>query len=83
MHEIKKGQEYVTGHYLEKHGEAKRGKEYTINRKKEVFFFEDTIMHPFILFIEVGGKRKRQLLSNEDYSDLLAFLEQSKMGMLE
>ena len=81
-HVVQKDEEYVSGYYLEKHSETCKGKMYSINKKKDVFFFKESIIYPFMNFTEVNGKKKRMFLSNEDYCDLLHFVDETKMAMI-
>ena len=82
-HLIKKDQHYISGYYLEKHFDTTKGKTYSVNTKKNVFFYKESIVHPFVNFVKnQNGKRKTMFISNEDYCEVIYFLEETKMSMI-
>ena len=82
-HDIKAGQEYISGYYLEKQSETLKGITYTINEKNSVFFFKESIVYPFVNVEEKPAKKKKTLyISNNDYCDIIRFVEEAKMAVL-
>ena len=82
-HDIKAGQEYISGYYLEKRSETLKGITYTVNEKKSIFFYKESIVYPFVNAEEKPDKKKKTLyISNNDYCDILRFVEETKMAVL-
>ena len=81
-HEIKAGQDYIHGHYLEKDSENKNGTLYRIHENNDVYFFKESIIYPFVNVEEKNGKHKKLFLPNADYCDIIHFIEESKMALL-
>ena len=82
IHTILPGQTYITGHYLEKKKEKKDGKYYHIS-KNQVFIAKESVVYPFVNFKhEHKGKSGELFLSNEDYTEILNFVEHTNMAML-
>ena len=81
------GQSYFSGHFLEEvtNKTQKGGYLYYVNEKKTAFIFKESIIYPFVQFEEAKIKNKKQeylFLSNENYCDILYFLEETKMAAL-
>ena len=82
-HLIRKDQNYVSGYYLEKRFDTAKGKTYSVNMKKNVFFYKESIVRPFVNFVEnENGKRKTMFISNEEYCEVIYFVEETKMSMI-
>ena len=80
---IKEGQTYVSGFYLEKFSETSKGYTYTVNTKKSVHFYQESIVYPFVNFQENSkGKRKTMFISAADYCDVLYFVKETKMSII-
>ena len=82
-HQIVEGQSYISGYYLEKKSDISKGITYTINTNKRVFFFPESIVYPFVNFMENSkGKKNTMFISNEDFCEVLCFVEKSKMSAI-
>ena len=86
---VRAGQHYLSGHYLEKMSSSpKGGQMYQVNNNKSVFFFPESIIHPFANFeVKAGGKtaksaKKTLFIKDTDYCDILYFIEQTKMAAI-
>ena len=81
IHTILPAQTYITGHYLEKKKEKKDGKYYHIS-KNQVFIAKESVVYPFVNFKhEHKGKSGELFFSNEDYTEILNFVEHTNMAM--
>ena len=81
-HTILPGQTYITGRYLEKKKEKKDGTYYHIS-KNQVFIAKESVVYHFVYFKhEHKGKSGELFLSNEDYTEMLNFVEHTNMSML-
>ena len=83
-HPVIMGQNYISGYYLEKSYDTKKGTLYYVNDKEEVYFYEDSLVYPFVNVEEKGSTKdkKKFFLSNEDYCDVLRFIEETKLALL-
>ena len=84
-HKIKAGQSYLSGHYLEEitHKTKKGGYLYYVDDNKTVFVFKECIVYPFVQFEEIKISKKQYLfLANEEYCEIIYFIEETKMGAL-
>ena len=82
-HLVVKGQTYLSGFYLEKKAETSKGVTYTINKNKTVYFYPESLVYPFVNFQEdYKGKKNTMFISNEDYCEVLCFIEKSKMSKI-
>ena len=78
-HSIKAGQEYVSGCYLEKRSE--RGNMHC--EQESVFFFKESIVYSFVNVQEKSVKKsKTMFIYNEDFYDILHFVEETKMALI-
>ena len=74
------GQKYLSGFYLEKHSENSKGVTYSLNLKKNVYFYQKSIVFPFVNFQKnAKGKKNTMFLSSDDYFGVLKFVEHNKM----
>ena len=64
--------------------ETAKGKSYMVNTKEGCFSVRNqSIVYPFVNFIKNSkGKGKTVFLSNEDYCDVLYFIEETKMSTI-
>ena len=77
-HKISQGQEYVVGNFLERTRSTKKGLLFKEESKK-TYFFKESIAYPFVQFSTL----KMELnLTNNDFADMLAFVEETGMASL-
>ena len=78
---IKEGQKYLSGNYLEKSPSSPKGViSFYPYQKKYVFFFPESIVFPFAPFKE--GKKGTLFITEDDYTQIILFVEQTKMSNL-
>ena len=80
-HTILSGQTYITGRYLEKKKEKKDGTYYHIS-KNQVFIAKESVVYPFVNFKHEHKGKSGELFLNEDYTEILNFVEHTNMAML-
>ena len=82
-HLITKGQKYISGFYREKKTETSKGITYSINTKKSVYFYSESIIYPFVNFQEKPKSKKGiMFLSASDYCDVLCFVQKNRMAAI-
>ena len=79
QHKITAGQHYLEGHYLEKHTESRKGQTYTLMNKKKVFFFQESVVYPFVQCEEKKGKL---FISNESIVEILYYVENNGLSSI-
>ena len=75
---ISQGQQYVVGKFLERTRSTKKGLLFKEESKK-TYFFKKSIVYPFVQFYTL---KIELYLTNNDFADLLAFVEQTGMTSL-
>ena len=73
-HVITKDQEYLECHYFEKQDKTRKGHVYRRDWKT-AFIYKECIVYPFVNMEE--NIHNRYLLSNEEYCEILAYIEES------
>ena len=81
---IKIDQHYILGHYLEKEScSPKGGLSYSVYTKKTVYFYKESIIYPFVpLHEKQKGKKSTLFISNNEYCDIIHFVEETNMARL-
>ena len=81
-HVIAESQPFIKCHYLEKHKDLKKGVVY-IKRNKDAFVYKETIVHPWV-DMETNYNNCVDLffLKNENYVEILNFVQLTYMGSL-
>lgn len=78
LHKIPPGEEYLVGHYLERESSNSKGQLFYVT-KKEVYFYKECIVYPFVNLKE---RKNKWFISNEDYVDVLYFVENTELYSL-
>ena len=82
-HMILPGQVYITGRYLEKEKKRELKKGIFFKIRNQVFIAKESVVYPFANFQSAyKGKPCELFLRNEDYIEMLNFVEHSNMAML-
>ena len=71
-------QQYVVGNFLERTRSTKKGLLFKEESKK-TYFFKESIVYPFVQFSTL---KMELYLTNNDFADILAFVEQTGMASL-
>jgi hypothetical protein len=74
-HMIFKGENYLTGRYLEYHSETYKHKKYNV-MKKDLFIREESVIYPFVLH-EINEKQHVCKISFQEYTDILNYIDNS------
>ena len=77
-HKISQGQQYVVGNFLERTRSTKKGL-LLKKESKKTYFFKESIVYPFVQFSTL---KMELYLTNNDFADILAFVEQTGMVSL-
>ena len=77
-HRISQGQQYVVGNFLERTRSTKKGL-LLKKESKKTYFFKESIVYPFVQFSTL---KMELYLTNNDFADILAFVEQTDMVSL-
>ena len=75
---VQPGQHYVEGHFIELTKTSSKGRFYT-PASKVAFFFKESVVYPFVQLSNVRGKL---FMNNNDYAEILYFVEQTGMVSL-
>ena len=77
-HHVQRNQQYIECHYLEKDDKTKKGHIYRMD-SKIAFVFKECIIYPFVNIKQSGSK---YILSDEDYCEVLRYIEHSGFSHL-
>ena len=69
---------YIEGHFIELMNTPSKGRFY-IPASKTAFFFKESVVYPFVKLSNVKGKL---FMNNNDYAEILYFVEQTGMASL-
>eukprot|EP00794_Sanderia_malayensis_P020851 gene20851-22896_t len=75
---VQPGQQFIEGHFIELINTSSKGRFY-ISASKTAFFFKESVVYPFVQMSNVKGKR---FMNNNDYAEILYFVEQTGMASL-
>ena len=78
-HVITARNSYIEGNYLERQHETKKGQYFNVMKKKSVFFFQESVVYPFVLFEEKGGKL---FITNETVVDIIYYVESNGLSSI-
>lgn len=70
---IPKGTLFFSGHFLERLNVEKRSTTYKLVDNKITYFYKESVIFPFVNIVE---SKKGLVLSDEDYTDILIYIEQ-------
>ena len=81
---IVQGQKYLYGHYLEKLSRTPKGlMSYYVYEQKNIFFFPESIIYPFVPFNELKkGKKIIYQIREDDYTEIILFVQETNMSTL-
>ena len=77
-HKISQGQHYVVGNFFKRTRSTKNGLLFKEEPKK-TYFFKESIVYPFV---QSSTLKMELYLINNDFADILAFVEQTGMASL-
>ena len=71
--QIAPGVEYIIGQFLEKTEWGSKGSFYKLSKKK-TYFYKESVVYPAVQFT---GRKKGYFLSNQEYAEILNFVDQT------
>jgi len=78
-HVIVAGNFYIEGNYLERQYETNKGHYFNVTKKKSVYFFQESVVYPFVLFQEKGGKL---FVTNDTIVDIIYYVENNGLSSI-
>ena len=72
--EIPKGVTYFVGNFLVRDHRGKRCTYFNLETDKKTYFYKESVLYPFVNILE---EKNKLLLKDEDYTDILMYVEQS------